>query len=149
MIDLKPPTTTDFSPIENPCHPLLGYSQGVTYNCSEPREDYPPLLVSKRILELFAHIIKHNVSVTEDLLKPSTSTSEDKLEAVDLNVVKAPIGDLFDLVGSSTLSQYSSIHIDYLLNGLLLVTKVLMAKQKKRDAKKEEAEKVFYFFKLK
>jgi hypothetical protein len=99
--------------------------------------------VSKRILELLAHIIKHNAFVTEDLLKPYTQ-HEEKLQVIDLNQVKAPVGDLFDLIGSKVFAQNSSIHIDYLLNALVLVSKVLIAKQKKREAKKEEVEKVLY-----
>ena len=133
-LDLRSPSS-EFSPLENPYHSPLGYSQGITYNFTEPKDEYPPLLVSKRILELLSHIIKHNASVTDDLLRVEQVEEEKKIEVVDLNKMKAPVGELFDLVGSTVFAQNSSVHIDYLLNALVLVTKVLIAKQKKREKK--------------
>ena len=69
------PSSSEFSPLENPCHPLL--SPGVMHAYTHSGE-HPPSLVSRRVLEIMCHLAKNNPRVADYVLgiKGDSDTKE-------------------------------------------------------------------------
>eukprot|EP01087_Luapelamoeba_hula_P018001 TRINITY_DN5737_c0_g1_i6.p1 TRINITY_DN5737_c0_g1~~TRINITY_DN5737_c0_g1_i6.p1 ORF type:complete len:3934 (-),score=815.66 TRINITY_DN5737_c0_g1_i6:63-11864(-) len=157
------PSSSEFSPLLQPSHPLI--SSGSEHSVSHSG-DLPPSLVSRRVLELLCHLARSNPRIAEYVLgvKLSTARSQgdatetdekekeketeadkgkEKVDPMDTQgealVTPCPLAQLMDLLGVPQFSN-STAQLNHLLQLLALSVKPLAVLKKREDRLKKEAE---------
>eukprot|EP01114_Cavostelium_apophysatum_P006773 TRINITY_DN1823_c0_g1_i4.p1 TRINITY_DN1823_c0_g1~~TRINITY_DN1823_c0_g1_i4.p1 ORF type:complete len:3344 (-),score=945.09 TRINITY_DN1823_c0_g1_i4:44-10075(-) len=137
---------SNFSVIKQPSHSLLGFSVGLTYTFAS-QSKAPPLLVSRRILEIVIHLVKNSPLVSELMLKNLTGMLQGISEkeqgfakaAEEVQLRHSPFEEVLRLLGIPEFHQNPS-NLEYSLSILANAVKVLksFAKKKQEIARRNE-----------
>jgi hypothetical protein len=149
--------SSSFSPLEEPCHPLLSAGTMNTYAHSG---QHPPSLVARRVLEILCHLLKHNPRIASFVLGSNDDIEESsavveakgKEKEIDLTTTTTstsssstsptkwcPLARLMDLLGVDQFRN-SSAQLDQLLQLLALSVQPLAKLKAREERRKREVE---------
>jgi E3 ubiquitin-protein ligase HUWE1 len=122
-------------------HSMLGFQPGITYSMIPSPNSYPPTLVTRRVLEILALLIKSNPRVAEFMIQSQSTQELDKSNPPFIKEIKMkdrgeeyyPVSVLLNLLGVHEFFS-NPTHLEYLLNTLNTVAKMFPQKKEKEES---------------